>query len=173
MTQADQLAKALEDLLKSAERANEIMLHEAGIGVCDLNSITQARQTLAAYRAQASTTGAATTGAAVLPEQAVVYADPSDLAKDGNWDTFIVKHASEWHEGLRFKVPLYASPPQVAEPLTLTDWQVKELAHRGAFLFKQAPDPSRSDTYTFNEYCLLDFARAILHAATLQQEKQG
>lgn len=59
------------------------------------------------------------------------------------------------------------------ESVSLTDWQVKELAHRGAFLFKQATDPGRSDTYTFNEYCLLDFARAILHAATLQQEKQG
>ena len=47
----------------------------------------------------------------------VAYADPSDLAKDGNWDTFIAKHASQWHNGLRFKTPLYAAP-QERKPLT-------------------------------------------------------
>lgn len=48
------------------------------------------------------------------PAEPVAYADPNDLAKDGNWDTFIVKHASEWHDGLRFKTPLYTSPPTPA-----------------------------------------------------------
>ena len=38
----------------------------------------------------------------------VAYADPLDIAKDGNWDTFIVKHASECNDTLRFKTPLYS-----------------------------------------------------------------
>lgn len=38
----------------------------------------------------------------------VAYADPLDIAKDGNWDTFIVKHASECNDTLRFKAPLYS-----------------------------------------------------------------
>lgn len=40
----------------------------------------------------------------------VAWADSRDLAKDGNWDTFIVKHDSEMHEGLRFNTPLYTHP---------------------------------------------------------------
>ena len=38
----------------------------------------------------------------------VAWADRLDLAKDGNWDTFICKHSSENHERTRFKIPLYA-----------------------------------------------------------------
>lgn len=41
-------------------------------------------------------------------QEPVAYADPLDLAKDGNWDTFICKHSSENHKGTRFKIPLYA-----------------------------------------------------------------
>lgn len=40
---------------------------------------------------------------------AIVYVDQNDLDKDGNWDTFIAKHASEWHEGMRFNTPLYTA----------------------------------------------------------------
>jgi len=60
---------------------------------------------------------------AVSVQEPVGYADSRDLAKDGNWDTLIVKHASEMHEGLRFNVPLYTTPPAarpapVQEPMT-------------------------------------------------------
>ena len=55
-------------------------------------------------------------------QEPVGYADSRDLAKDGNWDTLIVKHASEMREGLRFNVPLYCEPikaaAQPAVPLT-------------------------------------------------------
>ena len=42
----------------------------------------------------------------------VAWADRLDLAKDGNWDTFICKHSSENHKGTRFKIPLYTAPPK-------------------------------------------------------------
>lgn len=48
-------------------------------------------------------------------QEPVAYADPLDLAKDGNWDTFICKHASENHEGSRFKVSLFTAPPSKSE----------------------------------------------------------
>ena len=44
---APELLEALSNLLNSAERANEIMLREAGIGVCDVNAIEQARAIIA------------------------------------------------------------------------------------------------------------------------------
>lgn len=49
-----------------------------------------------------------------LPE-GIAYTDQRDLDKDGNWDTFIAKHASEWHEGLRFNAPLYTADQLRAE----------------------------------------------------------
>ena len=45
-------------------------------------------------------------------KEPVAYADPLDLAKDCNWDTFICQHSSENHEGTRFKIPLYTAPPR-------------------------------------------------------------
>lgn len=47
MSNTEALRRALSDLLKHAERANEIMLHEAGIGVCDVTAIAGARAALA------------------------------------------------------------------------------------------------------------------------------
>lgn len=41
------LVEALTALLAHAERANEIMLHEAGVGVCDVTAIARARAALA------------------------------------------------------------------------------------------------------------------------------
>jgi hypothetical protein len=56
---------------------------------------------------------AALEAALAQPEQEpVAYADALDLAKDGNWDTFICKHSSENHKGTRFKIPLYTAPPR-------------------------------------------------------------
>lgn len=46
MPNAETLRAALANLLKHAERANEIMLHEAGIGVCDVTAIAAARAAL-------------------------------------------------------------------------------------------------------------------------------
>lgn len=48
MTDTPDIRKALADLLAHAERANQIMLDEAGIGVCDLSAIEAARAALAA-----------------------------------------------------------------------------------------------------------------------------
>lgn len=36
-----------------------------------------------------------------------------------------------------------------------------ELAHRMAWRYKKSSDPHHSDTYTFNESCLLQFAARI------------
>jgi hypothetical protein len=56
----------------------------------------------------------------------VAYADALDLAKDCNWDTFICKHSSENHEGTRFKIPLYTSPP--SKPwVGLTDDEINKI----------------------------------------------
>ena len=64
------------------------------------------------------------------PEQEpVAYADALDLAKDCNWDTFICKHSSENHEGTRFKIPLYTTPPR--KPwVGLTDEERNEMIGR-------------------------------------------
>lgn len=67
------------------------------------------------------------------PEQEpVAYADPLDLAKDGNWDTFICKHASENHEGSRFKIPLYTAP--LSKPwVSLTGDEIDDIAAESGF----------------------------------------
>jgi hypothetical protein len=51
-----------------------------------------------------------------LPEQSgepVAYVDQLDM--DEFRDTFIAKSAREWHEGLRFKIPLYTAPQPAAD----------------------------------------------------------
>lgn len=42
------VVNAAQKLLQIAERANQIMLQEAGIGVCDLNAIAETRAALSA-----------------------------------------------------------------------------------------------------------------------------
>lgn len=42
---------------------------------------------------------------------------------------------------------------------------VLDLAHRKAWRYKKSSDPAHSDTYTFNEACMLDFVRVITEAA--------
>lgn len=54
---------------------------------------------------------------------------------------------------------LYASPHQVAVPLT--DEQIEALAHRIAWRYKKSSDPHHSDTYTFNRDTLIQFAAEI------------
>lgn len=44
---------------------------------------------------------------------------------------------------------------------TMTDYQVKELAHRVCWRYKASKNPKDSDTYTFNEQTLLEFARIL------------
>lgn len=43
----------------------------------------------------------------------------------------------------------------------MTDYQVTELAHRVCWKYKKSQDPHHSDTYTFNEKTLLEFARIL------------
>lgn len=43
----------------------------------------------------------------------------------------------------------------------MTDYQVKELAHRVCWKYKKSQDPHHSDTYTFNDHTLLEFARVL------------
>ena len=38
---------------------------------------------------------------------------------------------------------------------------IKELAHRKAWRYKHSTEPQHSDTYTFNDMCLIDLCRAI------------
>jgi hypothetical protein len=63
-------------------------------------------------------------------QEPVAYADALDLAKNGNWDTFICKHSSENHEGTRFKIPLYTTPPR--KPwVGLTDDELNNISEYG------------------------------------------
>lgn len=50
----------------------------------------------------------------------------------------------------------------------MTDYKVKELAHRVCWKYKKSQDPHHSDTYTFNENKLLEFARLL----ALMEEKK-
>ncbi len=54
-TPTEAMKLALAELLKHAKRANEIMLHEAGIGVCDVTAIARAEAALAQAPAQQGT----------------------------------------------------------------------------------------------------------------------
>ena len=49
-----------------------------------------------------------------------------------------------------------------AQPAAVSDEQMRAIGHRTAWRFKHSSDPAHSDTYTFNDACLLTFARAIL-----------
>lgn len=44
----------------------------------------------------------------------------------------------------------------------MTDYQVKELAHRVCWKYKKSSDPHHSDTYTFNDHTITEFARLLL-----------
>lgn len=122
MTQADQLAKALEDLLMfTAEQdANQ------GDPDTDHPSVTAAMQALAAYRAQADKQGEAVAcvlefGAVSLPVGDSSRITEFEIHKD---------IASAVAAGSRcgFDWRVYASPPQVAQPLTVEQiheiWQL-------------------------------------------------
>jgi len=80
------------------------------IGIREINMLGGARQAMQLHEALAALRS--------MPAEPVAYADPADLAKDGNWDTFIVKHAIERCESQRFKVPLYTHPAPAQHPLT-------------------------------------------------------
>lgn len=95
----------MTDLRKAAEMALEA-----------LEKLTDKRIFTADLAGYYSAATSSLRQALAQPEQEpVAYADPLDLAKDGNWDTFICKHASENHEGTRFKVPLFTAPPSKPE----------------------------------------------------------
>jgi hypothetical protein len=108
-----------------------------------------------------------------LVQEPVGYADSRDLAKDGNWDTLIVKHASEMREGLRFNVPLYcepikaeAQPAPVQEPVAWAwrispnadHWQFSDEPHPEAtqkrpLVFGDTPSPAAQPAPTVQERC--------------------
>ena len=44
----------------------------------------------------------------------------------------------------------------------MTDYEVKELAHRVCWKYKKSADPHHSDTYTFNDHTITEFARLLL-----------
>ena len=50
----------------------------------------------------------------------------------------------------------------------MTDDEIKTIAHRTAWKYKHSGDPEHSDTYTFNDACLLNFARKV-QAATIEK----
>lgn len=43
----------------------------------------------------------------------------------------------------------------------MTEYQVKELAHRVCWKYKKSQDPKQSDTYTFNDHTLAEFYRLL------------
>ena len=43
----------------------------------------------------------------------------------------------------------------------MTDEEILKLAHRMAWKYKHSSDKSQSDTYTFNDVCMIDFAKKI------------
>lgn len=53
----------------------------------------------------------------------------------------------------------------------MTDYQVLELAHRICWKYKKSSDPNHSDTYTFNEYTMKEFARVLLLMAKNNEQK--
>ena len=83
-------------------------------------------------RAMVLNQGMALYTAPVSNQQPVAYADPLDISKDGNWDTFICKHSSENHQGTRFKIPLYTAPPKPDLPIPP---ECETEAERNAFCF--------------------------------------
>lgn len=149
MTQADQLASILEDC-------------RSALMECDRDCDYALIERIDAYRAQATTTGAATTGAAVLPEQAVAYGFESGLVQLLN-EARCHSARTVGNRELAAKIieymKLYASTPQVAQPLAVE--QIEALAHRIAWRYKKSSDPHHSDTYTFNRSTLIQFAAAI------------
>ncbi len=46
----------------------------------------------------------------------------------------------------------------------MTNDETLELAHRKAWRYKKSSDPHHSDTYTFNQSTLLEFARNLVEA---------
>lgn len=44
----------------------------------------------------------------------------------------------------------------------MTDEEIEELAHRMAWRYRKSSDPHHSDTYTFNEATVHQFARKLI-----------
>ncbi len=40
-------------------------------------------------------------------------------------------------------------------------FKILEIAHRTAWKYKKSSDPHHSDTYTFNEFTMIDFAQKV------------
>lgn len=84
----------------------------------------------------------------------VGYVDPRDLADCH--DTAIIKMAPEWHEGLRFKVPLYTAPqPAQATQAEVPDAEIEAL-------FGKCGGHWSGDQWVIEDADLHPFARAIL-----------
>ena len=49
-----------------------------------------------------------------------------------------------------------------AQPAEVSDEDILSLGQRNAWRYKYSSDPAHSSTYTFNDVCLVQFARAIL-----------
>ena len=65
--------------------------------ICGISKIERFAAAILAHRAESG----------VEVPFATAFADPLDLVNDANRDIFSVKHASEWHEGLRFNAALF------------------------------------------------------------------
>ena len=57
---------------------------------------------------------------------------------------------------------LYALATLQAQPAEVSDEDILSLGQRNAWRYKYSSDPAHSSTYTFNDVCLVQFARAIL-----------
>jgi hypothetical protein len=54
----------------------------------------------------------------------------------------------------------------------MRDETILLIAHRTAWKYKYSTDPHHSDTYTFNDSCMLDFARKLLEAGKAENETE-
>lgn len=50
----------------------------------------------------------------------------------------------------------------------MQDDEILKIAHRTAWKYKHSTDPHHSDTYTFNNMCMIDFARKVLNGSAVE-----
>ena len=50
----------------------------------------------------------------------------------------------------------------------MNDDEILKLAHGTAWKYKHSTDPHHSHTYTFNNMCMIDFARKVLNGSAVE-----
>ena len=149
MTQADQLARALEDAISSltyiantaCKRDEELMSDAINVRGYARSRATAAEQALAAHRAQADKQGEAET-----------------CAICGEGRALLIRSCSHCGSEYAGSAEMRANS-QVAQPLAVE--RIEDMAHRIAWRYKKSSDPHHSDTYTFNKDTLIQFAAEI------------